>query len=105
MTTAGAIYRHFTSRFPKPQQGDLRVWWIPQIPGRPFEWPVKDVIHAALLLDALAAYDDFQFAERVKGDYCNEGGLQIFDQGKWVDWEDDECDDFDNWRRKQPTLA
>jgi hypothetical protein len=97
---AGAIYRNFVQNFPTPKEGDLRIWWIPQVPGKAFEWPVADLAQAALMLDALAGYDDFQFAERVKGDYCNTGGLQIFTNG-WEDWEDEEGDDFDAWREKQ----
>lgn len=102
---AGSIYRHFVSKFPAPKKDDLRVWWIPQIPGEGFEWPVADLAQAGMLLDALAAYDDFQYAQRVKGDYCNEGGLQIYDGSEWVDWEDEECDDFDAWRDKQREVA
>ena len=29
------------------------------------------------------------------------GGLWIYDGAEWVDWEDDDCDDFDTWRDKQ----
>lgn len=100
MALAGQIYSHFARDFPAPTEGALRVWWLPQLPGTPFEWPVADLAQAALLLDALAAYDDFQFAARVKGDYANMGGLNIFRNGDWEDWEDDEGDDFDAWREK-----
>lgn len=103
MASPGSIYRHFSTKFPTPQKGSLRVWWIPQVPGKPFNWPVKDLGQAALLLDALAAYDDFQFGERVKGDYCNTGGLEIHDGDEWCDWESDDCDDFDTWRDKNTT--
>ena len=96
---AGAIYRHFESLRPIPSKGDLRVWWIPQVPGKPFYWPVKDLHEASSLLDALAAYDDFQLAHRVKPDYCNAGGLEEFDGEGWMDWESDEGDDFDHFRR------
>ncbi|MDO9068606.1 MAG: superinfection exclusion protein [Deltaproteobacteria bacterium] len=105
MRRAGSIYRHFASKFPVPKLESLRVWWIPQIPGKAFEWPVADLAQAALLLDALAAYDDFQFGENVKGDYCNTGGLQIFDGSDWVDWEDEDADGFDEWRDKQKAAA
>jgi hypothetical protein len=101
MSDAGMIYRHFTKTFPAPVQGALRIWWIPQIPGKPFHWPVADFAQAALMLDALAGYDDFQFSQRIKGDYANMGGLQIFDGEQWEDWEDEEGDDFDAWRDKQ----
>ena len=103
--SAGSIYRHFASKFPAPKKGDLRIWWVPQVPGKPFEWPVIDLAQSALMLDALAAYDDFQFAQNVKGDYCNVGGLWIYDGSEWVDWESDECDDFDTWRDKQSEAA
>jgi hypothetical protein len=98
MNTNIKIYENFKSRFPEPKEGDLRVWWIPQVPMEMFEWPVADLAQASLLLDALAAYDDFQFQNRVKGDYCNTGGLNIFRDGDWEDWETDEGDSFDEYR-------
>lgn len=105
MAIPGSIYEHFVSKFPAPKLGSLRIWWIPQIPMDAFEWPVADFAQAALMLDALAAYDDFQFAKRVKGDYANTGGLQIFDGSEWSDWEDEEGDAFDEWREKQEEAA
>ena len=105
MANAGSIYRNFVKSFAPPKTGDLQVWWVPQIPCPAFEWRVADFAQAAVLLDALAAYDDFQFAKRIKGDYCNTGGLQIFDGTEWCEWEDDEGDDFDAWRDKQKRAA
>lgn len=99
MTVAGKIYESFVGKFPPAQEGHLRIWWIPQIPGKGFEWAIPDLKTASLMLDVLAAYDDFQFAENVKGDYCNMGGLQVFQDGEWVDWEDDDGNDFDEYRR------
>jgi hypothetical protein len=84
--------------------GDLRVWWIPQVPGKPFYVSVKTLIEAKLILNTLAYYDLFQLEHRIKPDYCNIGGLQVFDSsdntdsenGSWVDWyEEDTCDDID----------
>ena len=98
MSDAGIIYRQFVRKFPDPKEGDLRIWWVPQIPGKAFEWPVADLTQAALMLDALAAYDDFQFAENVKGDYANMGGLHVYREGDWEDWESEDCDDFDTYR-------
>jgi hypothetical protein len=95
---AGRIYHAFVSQFPAPEEGDLRIWWVPQIPGKAFKWPVADLTQAALMLDALAAYDDFQFAENVKGDYANMGGLQIYCNGDWEEWESEDYDDFDTYR-------
>jgi len=102
MAEAGDIYRNFQAKFPAPKEGDLRVWWIPQVPSKPFEWPVKSLEEAMLLTDALAAYDDFQFANRIKGDYANAGGVQQFGEGEWTDWYHPETgDDFDEYRRSQ----
>ncbi len=44
-----------------PQEGDLRVWWVPQVPMEAFEAPVPDAKSGAMLLNVLAEYDAFQF--------------------------------------------
>ena len=98
-TLPGCIYDGFASRFPEATEGALRVWWIPQVPGQQFWWPVADLTQAALLLDALAAYDDFQLAQRIKPDYCSAGGLCIYRNGDWEDWETEDGDNFDTHRR------
>jgi Superinfection exclusion gene product 17 len=80
----------------------LKVWWIPQIPGEPFNWYVETFPEAKTLLDALAQYDIFQLNHKIKPDYSNVGGLMIFegpprptfaeyhDPDNWNDWEDEE---------------
>jgi hypothetical protein len=75
----------------------LRVWWIPQVPMKPFRVPVASLEEAALLLDTLAEYDDFQYKNRVKPDYSNAGGLEQFVDGEWVDWHGEYDEDFDEW--------
>jgi hypothetical protein len=80
------------------KDGDLSVWWIPQVPGKAFRVPVATLHAAALIMDTLAAYDNFQFKNRIKPDYCNAGGLSIFEDGAWVDWYDEDGFDFDEWR-------
>jgi hypothetical protein len=82
---------------------DLRVWWIPQIPGTSFQVSVASVAEGVKLMDVLAKYDAFQFAHNIKPDYCNAGGLQMKDAyGEWVDWCDDETgiDDPEEWLRE-----
>lgn len=76
---------------------NLKVWWIPQIPGQPFMVPVETPQEAKKLLDVLAKYDAFQYEHRIKPDYCNAGGLVMFEDGEWVDWYDDEGRDIDEW--------
>ena len=51
-------------------------------------------LEAKLLLDTLALYDKFQYENEVKPDYdyCNAGGLEIFDpeDEEWIEWFDTE---------------
>ena len=70
------------------KEGDLKVWWVPQVPGEAFEVPVPSVEAGAILLNVLAEYDAFQYINGVKPDYSNAGGLQEFDGTEWLDWED-----------------
>jgi len=69
----------------------LRVWWIPQVGAidEPFYIPVDSVKEAKKMLDVLAFYDCYQFNKRIKGDYCNTGGLQVWNDeiNEWVEWE------------------
>lgn len=89
-----------------PKKGDLRVWWIPQVPMPPFRVNVPDLESANLLLDALAQYDLFQLKHNVRPDYCNAGGLERFEDGEWSDWYcDDTGSDFDDVRRDPEALA
>ena len=77
----------------KPKEGDLRVWWIPQVPMKPFHVPVQSISEAKLILVTLAEYDLFQFHNRVKPDYSNAGGLEIFEGGDWTEWYDPDSGD------------
>jgi hypothetical protein len=78
--------------------GDLydlaRVWWVPQIPMKAFHVSVANLAQAKLILKTLADYDRFQFENNVKPDYCNAGGLEVFRDGDWEEWESDDGDDI-----------
>jgi len=88
-----------------PKNGDLRVWWIPQIPMKPFYVPVKSVEEAIKITDVLADYDLFQYENNVKPDYSNAGGLMVWDDTldpddkgeKWMDWESEDWESFDEY--------
>ncbi|WP_417459074.1 superinfection exclusion protein [Kordiimonas sp.] len=81
----------------------LRVWWIPQVPMKPFHVDVATVAEGVKMLEVLANYDQFQFDNRVKPDYTNVGGLEMFDpdddtdspSGSWVSWCDEESGEDD----------
>lgn len=67
-------------------EGDLAVWWVPQVPMKAFWVRVDSIPQAVFLLETLAKYDLFQLENRVKGDFSNAGGLCIFEGGVWVEW-------------------
>ena len=79
-----------------PKIGDLRVWHVPQVPMQQFYVPVTSVDEARKVIAILADYDQFQFKHRVKGDYCNTSGLQVYEEDNgdgvpgWCDWYDEE---------------
>lgn len=77
-----------------PQEGDLQVWWIPQVPMKSFEVPVKTVEEAKLLMDVLAAYDFFQYKNKIKPDYANAGGLKVYENGEWLEWVNGDGEDI-----------
>lgn len=75
----------------EPQEGDLRVWWIPQIPGKSFTVAIPDLKTGLLLTEVLADYDLFQLENNIKPDYSNAGGIQqfeIIEDGEPGDWFD-----------------
>lgn len=84
----------------KTKLGDMRVWWIPQVPGKPFHVAIKNTDEAILLLNALADYDIFQFKNKIKPDYCNAGGLEVLEDNgngcnEWCEWNNEEGEDID----------
>ncbi len=75
---------------------EMRVWWIPQAGlFEAFETPVSSVEEGVKIMDVLAGYDQFQLKHHIKPDYCNTGGLQVLENGEWLDWIDDETGEDD----------
>ena len=84
-----------------PTEGDLRVWWIPQIPMNDvFRVPVETPEQGAVIIAVLAAYDLYQYEQRIKPDFSNAGGLEIFEDGEWCDWHSEEGEDLDEWMER-----
>jgi len=86
-------------------ENKLRVWWIPQVGAgaEPFYVPVQSVEEGKKVMDMLVAYDAYQLQNRIKPDYCNTGGLQIYNPeiADYEDWyletEDDYFEDVDEY--------
>lgn len=81
--------------------GTLRVWWIPQVPGQLFFVPVADLARAKFLLTTLARYDLFQFKNNIKPDYANVGGLEVFEDGEWCEWNTEDGEDIGDVMRQE----
>lgn len=65
-----------------------RVWWKPQIPCMSFySEDIPTLEEARRLENTLAQYDLFQFQYRIKPDYCNMGGTQVWNEEE-QEWED-----------------
>lgn len=84
-----------------PKEGSLRIAHCPQV-GRCgwFYHPVGSVEEGKLLMDALAFYDLFQYNNNIKGDYCNTTTLEVFEDGEWLTWVNEdglEIDEIERW--------
>jgi hypothetical protein len=88
-----------TNKIDNPKVNDLRVWWIPQVPMKPFHVPVNSIREAKLVLDTLANYDLFQLSNHIKPDYSNMGGLERYEDVDgdgnldWCEWESEDGED------------
>jgi len=78
------------------KEGQLRVWHIPQVPGESFKVDVDSIKEARKVLDVLALYDIFQFSQHIKSDYSNAAGLEVYENGEWTEWYDNEGEDIDH---------
>lgn len=85
----------------EPKEGDLRLWWIPQVPMAPFHVNVESAEQAIFLYNTLANYDIFQFENNIKPDYCNAGGLEVFEDGEWSEYENGDAETIDELARNE----
>lgn len=72
------------------KQGYLRVWNIINPPSDPILYPVEDIEHARKLMDSLI--ESQLLDHRV---HTNAFGLQVFEDGEWIEWSDEEGRDID----------
>jgi hypothetical protein len=80
----------------------LRVWWIPQVPGKEFHVDVSSVEEGCKVMDILSRYDEFQYKNNIKPDYSNAGGINQWEEDSdgegnpgWTSWYDEETGDDD----------
>ena len=77
-------------------EGDLKVFYIPQVPMKAYEVPVKSLAEAKLVLDAVVGLSIFEFENRIKPDYSDMAGVSRFEDGDWCDVEEGEYDPEEN---------
>lgn len=84
-----------------PTEGDLRVWYIPQVPMQPYivDIPRREgasdeayMQGAAFVLDAIIGLSIFEFENHVKPDYSDATGIERFEDGEWSYVEEEEYD-------------
>lgn len=69
----------------------FKIWYIHQVPGKPFECEVPDAKTGQLILDTIYDLALFQFENHMIPDYANSGGIVFLDEdGDWVDYEEGE---------------
>ena len=72
------------------EEGDLRIWWI-RNPPNPAEFILIDSPDEAVsILDRLGELDVRN------GVQVNVGGLEIFEDGEWTEWYDENGNDIDS---------
>lgn len=90
----------------KPAEGSLRVWHIPQVPGKPFYVPIDraqplPITRAMEILKILAQYDLFQYENKIKPDYANAQGLEVYEDGEWMEWNNEDGGDIADLMRER----
>lgn len=73
----------------QPITGQMRIWHIPQIGAEvpTFYVGVETLKEASKLLNVIWDYDNFQHENKIKPDFCNASGLQVYDGKEWEEWE------------------
>lgn len=69
----------------------LKIWHNSNFGSPAFKHEVKDVHEAKRLLQFLADYDLYQGETKVP---YNAQGLEILEDGEWVEWSDEYGDDI-----------
>ena len=70
-----------------------------------FNVDVQTPQEAHKILQVLADYDLFQYENKVKPDYASVGRLNVFEDGEWCSWYDEDGDSIDEWAEKQTIIT
>ena len=73
----------------------FKVWHIPQVPMKAFEFETDNLAEAKTVMEQLALYDLFQFENNIKPDYSNASGISEWneEEQEWWDIDDFELDE------------
>lgn len=77
-------------------RGDLRVYYIPQVPGTPYRHSVPDLATAVIVKTALEQLSLFEYTNRIKPDYSDASGIERYEEDGdgGLDWFDVDPDDL-----------
>lgn len=73
-----------------PEEGDLAVWRIVNVPGTPRWFAVPDPFIGAFFIQALSIADLGN-----DGIFTNAMGLCIYEDGEWTEWYDEDGEEID----------
>ena len=69
----------------------FKLWYIHQVPGKPFESEIDDPKVGQLILDTLYQVALYQFDNNMIPDYANAGGINYLDEdGDWCYYDPEE---------------
>lgn len=79
------------------EEGDIMVWYIPQVPMKAYEIrvPSRDLAEAQRIQEAVIGLSYFEYLNNVKPDYSDASGISRYESDGedgfgWFDVDDDE---------------
>jgi hypothetical protein len=80
-----------------PSEGDIRVWYIPQVPMSAYEVdvPSRKLSEAVRIQDAIIGLSIFEYKNRVKPDYADAAGIVRYESDgeggfEWYELDEEE---------------
>lgn len=87
--------------FTTPVEGDLKVFYAPQVPMKAFEVKAIDLPDAVRVLSIITNFSIFEYENKIKPDYSDYGGVVRYEADgeggfEWCDVDQDELDEFED---------